>query len=119
MEERASKQRRLLRNTMPTSLASRRAIRMAVSGLVIVSRLGSADDANQYNAPDMRIAAAGGLHCDGFSSGCQSGGSYGTSGMYNIDGHVLCMDCAIKFFGLQDDSPKERVRTLAPFLIKK
>jgi len=86
----------------------------------------SADDASNStvdlglsNIPNIQLAATGGLRCDGFSSGCQSGGSYGSSGMYNIDGHVLCMDCAIKFFSLQDDSPKERARTLGPFLIKK
>jgi hypothetical protein len=79
----------------------------------------SNDGASQSNIPNTQLAAAGGLRCDGFSSGCQSGGSYGSSGMYNIEGRVLCMDCAIKFFNLQDDSPKERARTLEPFLIKK
>jgi hypothetical protein len=77
---------------------------------------GSADDANQSNKP-IRVAA--GLQCDGFPSGCQSGGSYGSSGMYNINGRVLCIDCAIKFFGLQDASQSERARTLNRFLIGK
>jgi hypothetical protein len=77
---------------------------------------GSADDANQSNKP-IRVAA--GLQCDGFPSGCQSGGSYGSSGMYNISGRVLCIDCAIKFFGFQDASQSERARTLDRFLIGK
>jgi hypothetical protein len=77
---------------------------------------GSADDANQSNK---QIRVAAGLQCDGFPSGCQSGGSYGSSGMYNISGRVLCIDCAIKFFGLQDASQSERARTLDRFLIGK
>jgi hypothetical protein len=75
-----------------------------------------ADDANQSNKP---IHVAAGLQCDGFPSGCQSGGSYGSSGMYNINGRVLCIDCTIKFFGLQDSSQSERARTLGRFLIGK
>jgi hypothetical protein len=75
-----------------------------------------ADDANQSNKP---IHVAAGLQCDGFPSGCQSGGSFGSSGMYNINGRVLCIDCAIKFFGLQDASQSERASTLGRFLIGK
>jgi hypothetical protein len=77
------------------------------------------DSASQSNIPNVRLAGAGGLRCDGFASGCQSGGSYGTGGMYNINGRVLCIDCAIKFFGLQDDSASDRARTLGRFLIGK
>jgi len=79
----------------------------------------SANGVGQPSIPDIQLAAAGGLRCDGFASGCQSGGSYGASGMYNIEGHVLCMDCAIKFFGLQDESAREKARTLDRFLIGK
>src|ERR1022692_2140881 len=32
--------------------------------------------------------------------------------MYNIDGRKLCMDCAVKYFGLQDDSTKEATSSL-------
>ena len=77
---------------------------------------GSADDANQAN--DL-IHVAAGLRCDGFPSGCQSGGSYGSSGMYNINGRVLCIDCAIKFFGLQGEPKSEIARTLDRFQIGK
>jgi hypothetical protein len=79
----------------------------------------STDGASRSSISSTQLVAAGGLRCDGISSGCQSGGSYGTSGMYNIDGRVLCMDCAIKFFSLQDESPKERARILDRFLIGK
>jgi hypothetical protein len=77
---------------------------------------GSADDANQGS--DL-IHVAAGLRCDGFPSGCQSGGSYGSSGMYNINGRVLCIDCAIKFFGLQGEPKSEITRTLDRFQIGK
>src|SRR5580700_2896483 len=50
--------------------------------------------ANQSDAQRIRIAAAGGLRCDGFSGGCQSGGTYDTTAMYSIYGRSLCMDCA-------------------------
>lgn len=83
------------------------------------SASGSADDGNQSNVPNIHVAASGGLRCDGFPGGCQSGGSYGSSGMYYINGRVLCMDCAVKYFGLQDDPPSERIRFLGRFLIGK
>lgn len=77
------------------------------------------DGADQFNSPGIQVAASGGLSCDGFPSGCQSGGSYGMSGMYYINGRVLCMDCAVKYFGLQDEPASERLRFLEPFLIGK
>lgn len=78
---------------------------------------GNASAGNNSAAAYTQIAAAGGLRCDGFPSGCQNGGSYGTSGMYNIDGRILCIDCAIKFFCLQDEPQSERNRMLDRFLI--
>lgn len=39
--------------------------------------------------------------CDGFSSGCQNGGSFGTTDPVHISGKRLCMDCAVKYLGLQ------------------
>lgn len=68
-------------------------------------------------SPNIRIAA--GLQCDGFPSGCQSGGTYGMSGMYNIGGRILCTDCAVKYFGLQGEPYSEKARILAPFVIGK
>jgi hypothetical protein len=53
--------------------------------------------------------------CDGFSSGCQNGGSFGTSGMFVIGSRKLCWDCAIKWFGLEDDTRKEQMRILGKF----
>jgi hypothetical protein len=67
--------------------------------------------------PNVQVAS--GLTCDGFPSGCQNGGTYGTSGQFNINGRILCIDCAIKFFGLQGDSHSERERILGRFRIGK
>jgi hypothetical protein len=80
---------------------------------------GAADYINQSNISNTQIAAAGGLRCDGFPSGCQSGGTYGTSAMYHIDGRNLCTDCAVKYFCLQDEPTAEKVRILNPFIIGK
>jgi hypothetical protein len=45
--------------------------------------------------------AAGGRGCDGYPrGGCQSGGSYGTSPKYLIDGLKLCRQCAVKALGI-------------------
>jgi hypothetical protein len=63
--------------------------------------------------------ASGGLRCEGFPSGCQSGGSYGTSAMYHIDGKNFCNDCAVKYFSLQDEPAAEKIRILNPFTIGK
>jgi hypothetical protein len=81
------------------------------------SKREAAHTGSQPKVPNIQIAA--GLRCDGFSSGCQSGGTYGTTGRYNINGRVLCTDCAIKFFGLQDEPQSERDRVLRPFVIGK
>lgn len=45
-----------------------------------------------------RVRVAAGPKCDGFSGGCQSGGTFGTTGMFKILGRNLCKDCAVKFF---------------------
>jgi hypothetical protein len=78
---------------------------------------GSADDANETNVPNIQIAAAGGLRCDGIPSGCQSGGTYGTNAMYRIRGKNLCRDCAVKILGIENEISNEQVLTLEPFSI--
>ena len=58
-----------------------------------------------------------GLKCEGFAGGCQSGGSYGSSAMYNIYGRNLCWDCAVKILDVQNASSSEKVLRLEPHLI--
>ncbi|MGA8078704.1 MAG: hypothetical protein WB868_15135, partial [Xanthobacteraceae bacterium] len=77
----------------------------------------SADGADRSDVPDIQLAASGGLRCDGFSAGCQNGGSYGTTAMYNVFGRNLCMDCAVKVLGLENEPPSEKVLKLSPHLI--
>lgn len=55
------------------------------------------------------------LMCDGFSAGCQNGGSFGSSGMFNIKGKRLCWDCAIKYLGIQDMTTDEQMKTIHDF----
>ncbi|MGV3576159.1 MAG: hypothetical protein ACO1O4_13620 [Devosia sp.] len=60
--------------------------------------------------PDRVLVA--GPRCDGFSSGCQNGGSFGTTGMYSIFGQNLCRHCAIKFLGLEGLPHLEQLETI-------
>jgi hypothetical protein len=59
--------------------------------------------------------AANGPRCDGFYGGCQSGGTFGTTGAVRIGGKNLCMDCAIKLLGIQGLSHDETMETLGGF----
>jgi hypothetical protein len=80
---------------------------------------GSADGASQSNIPNVQLAAGGDLRCEGFAGGCQSGGSYGATAMYSVSGHALCMDCAVKVLGIQNEPSKEKVLTLSPYLLRR
>jgi hypothetical protein len=57
--------------------------------------------------------AAGDLKCVGGS--CASGGSWGTTGMYYIEGKTLCRSCAVKQLGMENSPADELIRTLEPF----
>jgi len=65
-----------------------------------------------------QVAAPGGVPCDGFSAGCQSGGSYGSSALYHILGRNLCTDCATKFLGLENEPATTKVRELGKYIIE-
>jgi RHS repeat-associated protein len=80
--------------------------------------IGYQGGANFSASSQPQLQLAGGFSCQGFPAGCQSGGSYGTTGMYNISGRRLCLDCAIKYFGLQGLPGGEQIKILAPHLIK-
>ena len=64
---------------------------------------------------DDRVHLAAGPKCDGFSGGCQSGGSYGTTGMYDIFGKHLCRSCALKILGIETLPHVEQQETLLRF----
>lgn len=63
--------------------------------------------------PDDQVAIA----CQGFPAGCQSGGSYGTTALYSINGKPLCRDCAVKILGIGGLPGPEQQDFLKPFLI--
>jgi hypothetical protein len=57
-----------------------------------------------------------GAACDGFSAGCQNGGSFGTSAIIHLEaGRRLCWDCAVKWFGLENESEGQKWKTLTDF----
>jgi hypothetical protein len=57
-----------------------------------------------------------GARCDGFSAGCQNGGSFGTSAIVHLEaGRRLCWDCAIKWFGLENETEDQKWKTLTDF----
>ena len=75
------------------------------------------DDLSMITAPSSepeRIRVAG-PRCDGFSSGCQNGGSFGTTDAVHISGKRFCLDCAVKFLGLQGLPYDEIAETFGGF----
>ena len=61
-------------------------------------------------------AAAGDLKCVG--GACKSGGSWGTTGMYQIEGKNLCRSCAIKQLGIGNDPAQELMKSLERYLLR-
>jgi hypothetical protein len=59
------------------------------------------------------MAAAGDLKCVGYA--CANGGTYGTTGLYLVSSKTLCLDCAIKILGLEEEPPAERYAILKNF----
>jgi hypothetical protein len=59
------------------------------------------------------LAAAGDLKCQT----CASGGSWGTTGMYEVERKILCTSCAVKRLGAEDLPEVEKIRTLMPYLL--
>jgi hypothetical protein len=73
------------------------------------------DDLQQQIQPQddhVQIAAAGDLRCRGFSGGCSSGGSYGTSATNRVFGRPVCTSCAIKMLSLENESIAEQLKAL-------
>ena len=59
-------------------------------------------------------AAAGDLKCAG--GGCKSGGSFGTTGMYYMEGKNLCRSCAVKQLGMENSPADELMKALDQFI---
>ena len=75
--------------------------------------IGQLPDASTESGGNRQDVAA--TRCDGLSGGCQTGGSYGTSGMFIIGGKRLCWDCAVRYLGIQDLPHEEQLNTLRLF----
>jgi hypothetical protein len=43
--------------------------------------------------------AAGDLACEGMRGGCESGGDWGSTAAYRVEGRNLCVKCAVKRLG--------------------
>lgn len=62
---------------------------------------------------EVEVAAAGDQKCQT----CPSGGSYGATGMFRMEGKIRCWDCAIKAAGAQDLPSDEKIKILEPYLL--
>lgn len=62
---------------------------------------------------EIEIAARGDLPCQG----CSSGGSYGTTGMFSIEGKILCHECAVKAAGVESEPASVKAETLRPYIL--
>ncbi|WP_375597975.1 hypothetical protein [Devosia sp. Naph2] len=71
----------------------------------------------QVHVEPERVQVAG-PRCDGFSGGCSLGGSFGTTGMYSIQGKRLCRSCALKILGIEELPHIEQQETLGRFAPK-
>lgn len=61
------------------------------------------------------LAAGGSLRCEGFSGGCQSGGSWGTTATHIVLGISVCRSCAIKLLGIGSLGSAEQSRILRDY----
>jgi hypothetical protein len=68
---------------------------------------------NEVRSQGIVPVAAGDLKCEGL---CSSGGSWGSTGMYNIGGRNLCHSCAVKILRIENLSPVEQMKRLQEHL---
>jgi hypothetical protein len=59
------------------------------------------------------IAARGDLRCSGRD--CASGGDYGATAAYRVNNTPLCLKCAVKRLGIEDEPSNEQYKTLQRF----
>jgi hypothetical protein len=53
-----------------------------------------------------------GLRCEGFPSGCHSGGNFGANANYTVSGRNLCRECAVKMLGFENEPESEKIEVL-------
>jgi hypothetical protein len=59
--------------------------------------------------------AAGDLACEGMRGGCESGGDWGSTAAYRVEGRNLCVKCAVKRLGYQDEPSSTLPGLLEPW----
>ena len=68
--------------------------------------------------PDAIQPVAGGdLRCKGFN--CKSGGSFGTTGGWIVEGRKVCRACAVKMLGIEQLPSTEQTEILQPFELRR
>ena len=62
--------------------------------------------------------AAGDLACEGGRGGCESGGDWGSTAAYRVEGRNLCVKCAVRRLGYQDEPSSVLPGLLQRWLIR-
>lgn len=60
-------------------------------------------------------AHVAGRRCDGFSAGCQNGGTFGSSGSVKIGNKRMCRDCALRYLGIEELPRDDQLKTIKDF----
>src|SRR5262245_34876765 len=68
---------------------------------------------------DIVPVAAGDLACEGFRGGCESGGDYGTTAAYRAEGRRLCMKCALRKLGFENEPSSAQPGLLQPWSLQR
>jgi hypothetical protein len=66
--------------------------------------------------PPLKPIQIVGPKCDGISPGCHSGGSFGTTGFYRIDGKNLCESCAVKRLRIENLGAVAKTKALGQYI---
>lgn len=74
--------------------------------------------AQQDSNEDIIPAAAGDRRCQGFSGGCESGGSWGSPGSYSVSRRTLCQGCAVRYLGIEALPQAEQTHILHNFTLQ-
>ena len=65
--------------------------------------------------PALQPAAAGDLRCEGMRGGCENGGDWGTTAAYRVEGRNLCVKCAVRQLGYQNETSSTLLGLLEPW----
>jgi hypothetical protein len=74
---------------------------------------------NGFAPSPLQPVAAGDLACQGIEAGCQSGGDFGTTAAYRVGNRNLCMKCALKKLGLENEPGSLQPQLLLPWSLQR